>query len=331
MIELNCGINIGKELILDPTRVKPAAAVTHAHSDHVKKHKTIFATPPTLELTRNMIGDFNGVPIEFGKSYNFDGATLRPEPAGHILGSAQFVIDYHGYRIVYTGDFKLTPNETCQPAQIHECDVLFIDTTFGRKRFNFPDYKLVKQRLLEFVEAAIISGDIPVIFAYSTGKAQEVMKILGDEGFLTYAVPQAVRNTEIHKKYGVDIKNFHELDHNFPEKGALVLPPSFKELHDLFPTFRKRTCFVSGWALYPGYIRLPHVDELIPLSDHASYNDLIQYVELANPKKIYCLFGFKDIVEDLKYRGYNAVKATLANRKKVGRYVLEELNLFSDV
>ncbi len=330
MIELNCGINIGEELILDPTRVKPAAAVTHAHSDHVKKHKTIFATPPTLELTHNMIGDFHGVPMEFGKSYNFDGATLRPEPAGHILGSAQFVIDYQGYRVVYTGDFKLSPNDTCKQAEIHECDVLFIDTTFGSKRFEFPDYGYIKQQLLEFVEAALYKGDIPVIFAYSTGKAQEVMKILGDEGFHTYGVPQAVLNAEIHNKYDVKIDNFHELSDSYPENGALVLPPSYKNLHDLFPAYRKRTCFVSGWALYPGYIRLPYVDKLIPLSDHASYNDLINYIEMAKPKVIYCLFGFKDIVEDLKYRGYNAIKATLANRNKIAQYAIEELNLFSN-
>lgn len=330
MIELNCGINIGNELIIDPTRVKPAAAVSHAHSDHVKKHKTIFATPSTLELTRNMIGDFHGVPIEFGKNYNFDGATLRPEPAGHILGSAQFVIDYRGYRIVYTGDFKLAPNETCEPAQIHECDILFIDTTYGRKRFSFPDYLYVKQRLLEFVEAAIYKGEIPVIFAYSTGKAQEVMKILGDAGFATYSVPQAVANADIHVKYGVEIKNYYEINNDFPENGALIVPPTYKDLYDLFPAYKKRTCYVSGWALYPGYIRQQNVDELIPLSDHASYNDLLNYVEMAKPRKIYCLFGFKDIVEDLKYRGYNAIKATLANRDKIGRYVLEEMSLFQD-
>ena len=330
MIELNCGIRIGEELILDPTRVQPAAAVTHAHSDHLKRHKTIFATPPTLELSRNMIGQFHGVPMEFSKTYNFNGATLRPEPAGHILGSAQFVIDYHGYRIVYTGDFKLSPNETCKPAQIHECDVLFLDTTFGQKRFNFPDYKYIKQRLLEFVEASIYSGATPVIYAYSTGKAQEVMKILGDAGFHTFALPQAVDNADIHNKYGVTIKNYHELNEDIPENGVIVIPPSYKQRDDLLPGRRKRTCFVSGWALFPGYIRMPYVDELIPLSDHASYTDLLHYVEMAKPKKIYCLFGFKDIVQDLKYRGYNAIKATLANRKNVGRYVLEELELLAN-
>lgn len=328
MIELNGGIRIGKQLIVDPTRVQPAAAVSHAHSDHLKRHKTIFATPATLELSRNLIKDFYGVPMEYGKTYNFDGATLRPEPAGHMLGSAQFVIDYLGYRVVYTGDFKLSPNDTCEQAEIHQCDILFIDTTFGKQRFNFPDYSHVKQRLAEFVEAAIASGDIPVIYAYSTGKAQEVMKILGDSGFHTYAIESALANADSHLKFGVDIRNFHPLSNQYPENGAVILPPNYKLFIDLFPSCKKRTCFVSGWALYKSYIRMPFIDEMIPLSDHASYNDLIRYVEEAKPRKIYCLFGFKDIVEDLRYRGFNAVRATMANRKNVGRHVLEEMDLF---
>lgn len=328
MIELSCGLKIGADLIVDPTRVQPAAAVSHAHSDHLKKHKTIFATPATLDLSRNLIGDFYGVPIEYGKTYNFDGATLRPEPAGHILGSAQFVIDYSGHRIVYTGDFKLSPNDTCAPARIHQCDILFIDTTFGKKRFDFPDYAYIKQRLAEFVEAAIHSGCIPVIFAYSTGKAQEVMKILGDSGFHTYAGEVAYANAVIHNKYGVAIDNFHLLTDRYPENGAIIIPPNYKFVNDLFPEYKKRTCFVSGWALYQNYIRLTYVDEMIPLSDHASYGDLIRYVEEAKPGKIYCLFGFEDIVKDLKYRGHNAVRSTLANRKNIGRYVLEEMDLF---
>lgn len=329
MIELNSGIRFGDSLVLDPTRVQPAAVVSHAHSDHLRKHKIIYANHPTLEFARLSVGDFKGLPLEYGKTYKLDDCTLRIEPAGHILGSAQCIIDYSGYRIVYTGDLKLSPNETCTPADIHNCDILFIDTTFGKKRFNFPDYNYIKQRLLEFVESSLFTGCIPVVFAYNLGKAQEVMKILGDAGFHSYALKQACAYAEIHQRYDIDIVNYHVLDNTYPENGAVIIPPTHKYFDELFPQYRKRTCFVSGWALYPGFIRYSHVDEYIPLSDHASYNDIIRYVETARPNKIYCLFGFKDIVDDLKRRGFNAVKASLANRKGVDRYVLEEPDLFN--
>jgi len=328
LIELNCGIKIGQELIIDPTRVRPAAAVSHAHSDHLRRHRTIFATAPTLDFSKLSGANFKGVPLEYGKNYKFGDCTVRPEPAGHILGSAQFIIDYSGYRIVYTGDLKLSPNETCPPAAIHECDILFIDTTFGKKIFKFPEYSYLKQRLAEFVESCLQGGYLPVIFAYNLGKAQEVMKILGDAGFSTYVTKEAFANAEVHRRHDIDIKNYYLIDGQYPEGAAAILPPSMKNLEIFNSRYPIRTCFVSGWAIYPHHIRFGRVDEYIPLSDHASYDDLIRYVEVAKPDKIYCLFGFPEIVADLKYRGYDAIKATLANRDGEMKISLNQGKLF---
>ncbi|MCD6161623.1 MAG: hypothetical protein J7K40_04320 [candidate division Zixibacteria bacterium] len=329
MIELNGGIRFGESIALDPTRIQPSAVVSHAHSDHLKRHKTIYASQPTLDFSKLSVGEFKGIPLKYGKTYRFDGCVMRTEPAGHILGSAQCIVDYMGCRTVYTGDFKLSPNDTCAPAEIHECDILFIDTTFGKKIFEFPDYSYIKQRLLEFVEASIYNGYIPIVFAYNLGKAQEAMKILGDAGYHTYASSQACAYADIHCNHGVDIVNYSLLDDKYPENGAIILPPSYKLYNELFPKYKKRTCFISGWALHRGYIHTRYFDEYIPLSDHASYSDLIRYVETAKPDKIYCLFGFGDIVEDLKHSGFNAVKVTMANRKGIDRYVLKQPGLFN--
>ncbi|OQX91889.1 MAG: hypothetical protein B6D58_05750 [candidate division Zixibacteria bacterium 4484_95] len=328
MIELNYGIRFGDDLIIDPTRKQQTAVVSHAHSDHLRRHNRILATTPTLELARLYTSEFESIPLEYGKTYRFGKCKIRPEPAGHILGSAQYIIDYAGYRIVYTGDFKLSPNDTCAQARIHQCDILFLDTTFGRKQFNFPEYNYLKQRLAEFVDSCLYSGYLPVIYAYNLGKAQEVMKILGYSGFSTYVTDKAYAYAEIHRRFGVDITNFYSLNDTPPEDGAIILPPPYRYTKEIFPDRHKRTCFVSGWAINKKHCRIWWADEMIPLSDHASYDDLIRYVETAKPKKIYCLFGFKDIVDDLRYRGYNAVKATLANRQGIAKNILAELDLF---
>lgn len=321
MIELNGGIRFGTSVVLDATRVQPESIVSHAHSDHLRRHKTIYATAPTLEFARLSMGEFNGVPLEYGRSYHFGECLVRPEPAGHMLGSAQFVIDYAGYRIVYTGDFKLGDNVTCPPAKINECDILFLDTTFGKKDFEFPDYAYLKQRLLEFVESSIYGGFIPVIFAYNLGKAQEVAKILDDGGFRSYATPQACAFARVCRKFDMIVESENVLETHYPEGGAVILPPFFRSMDDLFPGYPRRSCFVSGWALYQRVLRSFRADEYLPLSDHASYSDMVQYVETARPSKVYCLFGFQEIVDDLRVKGFNAVRASLANRKGIDRYL----------
>jgi Cft2 family RNA processing exonuclease len=315
LIELNCGIRIGEHIFIDPTRKKAAAFVSHAHSDHLRNHQRIFGTAPTLALARRRIGDFEETALEYGVTYRFGSDKIRVESAGHILGSAQFIVEHDGQKIVYTGDFKLGHNEICPPAKIHQCDILFMDTTFGKRIFNFPDVNYSKCRILEFVDACIRANYIPVVYAYSLGKSQEVMKILGDSGFFSYAPSETCHFADIYKKFGVKIKNYHILNADFPENGAVVVPLSNKYVMDMFPGYRKKTCLVSGWALDKGFINFRWVNEAVPLSDHASYNELIEYVETAKPRKVFCLFGFKDIVDDLKCRGYDAVKATLANMK----------------
>jgi len=65
LIELNGGIRFGNSLVLDPTRIQPSALVSHAHSDHLKRHKTIYGTAETLEFSKLSVGDFKGIPLEY--------------------------------------------------------------------------------------------------------------------------------------------------------------------------------------------------------------------------------------------------------------------------
>ena len=43
-------------------------------------------------------------------------------PAGHILGSAQVVLDWHGQRAVVSGDYKRAADPTCAPFELVPCD-----------------------------------------------------------------------------------------------------------------------------------------------------------------------------------------------------------------
>jgi hypothetical protein len=49
----------------------------------------------------------------YGQSLRIGDVTVRLVPAGHILGSAQVVIDYKGQRAVISGDYKRYPDPTC--------------------------------------------------------------------------------------------------------------------------------------------------------------------------------------------------------------------------
>src|SRR6185503_11962663 len=104
------GIHVlGTGLRLDPRRRQPRAVVSHAHADHVARHKRWVTTPATAALcarrweARDLeVHDFD-VPWREGE------ATFTLLPAGHILGSAMVLVEIDGLRVLYTGDFRLRP------------------------------------------------------------------------------------------------------------------------------------------------------------------------------------------------------------------------------
>ena len=70
---------------------------------------------------------------------------------------------------------------------------------------------------------------------------------------------------------------------------------------------RKRVAMISGWAVDPNAIYRYQVDAAFPLSDHADYNDLLRYVELVQPQRVFTLHGFAaEFARDLRERGIEA-------------------------
>jgi len=94
---------------------------------------------------------------------------------------------------------------------------------------------------------------------------------------------------------------------------------------------RKRLAILTGWAMDPGANHYYGVDEAIPLSDHADFSELIQYVKKAQPKKIYTVHGFADFVRFLRERGFNAetLKESTKVKKTFNKELLVNYDLFA--
>jgi putative mRNA 3-end processing factor len=305
-VRLKGGIKFGDHFIVDPTGRAELAVVSHAHSDHLKAHTKLIATAPTIDLARLNYKRFEGAPLEYHQSLEIGPAIIEFAPAGHVLGSAQVIIDWHGERIVYTGDFKLEENLTCEKAKIHKCDVLLIDTTYGQPRYKFPTLKECSEMLLDFVQKNLKMDITPVILAYSIGKSQEAMKILGDEGFEIEAHEKAFAAAQIYINHGVNLRNIYEFNEKPTPGRVLIIPPGTLRYTRPYGWGRIKTCFLSGWTLDREYGARGGNGYGIPFSDHASFDDIVRYVEEARPRRVLTLFGPPDIAEYLRRLGFKA-------------------------
>ncbi|MEM8699058.1 MAG: DNA ligase-associated DEXH box helicase, partial [Pseudomonadota bacterium] len=98
------------DLHIDPVRPVARAVVTHAHADHCRPgHRALLATPETARIARTRFGEeaFGSVQtLAYGEALDLGGVRLTLSPAGHVLGSAQVVLEAGGRREVVSGDYK---------------------------------------------------------------------------------------------------------------------------------------------------------------------------------------------------------------------------------
>src|SRR5437763_12998856 len=115
---------------IDASQPKPKALITHGHGDHARGgHGAVLATTETLAIMEVRCGPQNGQPIPYDEAIRVGEVNVRFVPAGHVLGSAQIVMEYRGERIVVSGDYKRRPDPTCPCFVPVPCDAFLIAST----------------------------------------------------------------------------------------------------------------------------------------------------------------------------------------------------------
>lgn len=295
---------------LDAHRPAPRSFVSHAHFDHIAAHKEIICSEGTAKLMRARMPSARIEHIlPFGQTERLDaGTSVTLHPAGHILGSAQILLEHgeHG-RLLYTGDFKLRAGPSCEPCATPRADVLVMETTFGRPRYTFPPAEEITGNIVDFCRRSLGDGATPVLFGYSLGKSQEILCGLAGAGLPIMIHRKALGLCRIYEECGVVFPPHREFDAAESAGHVVIAPPQAPKSPFMRSITRPRTAMITGWALDPGARFRLRCDEVFPLSDHADFPDLLRFVELVGPRKVITVHGFADdFARTLRSRGIDA-------------------------
>ncbi len=305
------------QLGVDVRRRQPRCFVSHAHADHIARHQLALATRGTACLYRHRLGPHHRVlEMEYRQPVEFAGLQLTAYPAGHCLGSAMLFADNGEQTLLYTGDYKLGPSATSEPAELPRADVLVMESTFGRPQYRLPARATVIAQLLEIVHGALAEDRTPVVHAYPLGKSQEVTKILTDSGVPVLQHKVVYEVSRIYEACGVDLGDFACFDGRPLAGHAVVTMPRSAKHHRLPNLGRTVSIAVTGWAADASAKYRLGVDHALPLSDHADYDQLIETVRQVEPKEIFCTHGPAGFAEQLCALGFNAypLQASLQRR-----------------
>ena len=306
----------GTELYLDSRQPRPRCFVSHAHSDHLSTHEQAIATPATRALAEYRIGLRGVTELNYHADYSFCPQTrVRLLPAGHVLGSAMLHVTRPEGTLLYTGDFKLRDCLTVEPAQTLAADVLVMESTFGQPFFRFPPWRKVVEQLVDRVGGAMRAGRQPIVMGYSLGKAQEITRILTDAGFPVTVHGAVFHTNRIYEEHGVKLgpyRRYNAWDFHgaralpLEERGVLVAPPNVARNGFVTRFDHPLRVVMTGWGMLKNAPYRYGVDHVLPLSDHADFDELLEVVERVSPKKIYSHHGYKEFADILRSRGHDA-------------------------
>jgi putative mRNA 3-end processing factor len=291
------------QFFIDPHQAVDRAIITHGHSDHARSgHQKVLATAETLEVIKLRLGAGAGASHQtavVGEAMVIGDVTVTLVPAGHILGSAQVVIDYKGQRAVVSGDYKRRADPTCTRFQPVRCDLFITEATFALPVFKHePDAQEIDKLLASL---AIFPDRTHQIGVYSLGKCQRLIKLLRnaayDKPIWLHGSMKAM--CDLYQRLGIDLGDLRLVSESTGTlAGDIVLcPPSAigdrwsRRFADPLPAF------ASGWMRIRARARQQGVELPLIISDHADWPELLQTIKDVEAREIWITHGRDDALQ----------------------------------
>jgi putative mRNA 3-end processing factor len=274
------------DFYLDPKQPVEKAVISHAHADHaVSGNNEVFCTEPTaafmqLRYGKNSAKVFNIV--GYYQPFVISGVTITFISAGHMLGSAQVLMEYEGVKYLYTGDYKIQPDVTCEPIEWMKADVLITESTFADPEVLHPD-PVEEIKKLNDIKINILLG------AYGLGKSQRLIQMINEHA------PQ--KTILVHHRI-MPINSIYEKLGYSPGKYQMYgrkLMKEQKEYVYIVPPFTfdsyinakgVKRLFASGWKNLQ-----VNLNDTLFISDHVDWSDILEAVKQVEPKQLWTLHG----------------------------------------
>ena len=257
----------------------------------------MLATAETIGIMKRRYGEdcaqhFQALP--YNEPLQIGPVRVTLYPAGHILGSAQVLLEHKDCRIVVSGDYKRGPDPISSPFEPVKCDIFVTEATFGLPVFQHPDSKDEIQKLLASVRH--FPDRTHVIAAYALGKTQRVIALLREAGYdapiylhgsmcgcCDFYMENGIRLGDLRKATGLAKDEL---------KGQIVIaPPSaVKE-----PWARRMNdpviAMASGWMTVKQRVRQRGIELPLVISDHADWTELKDTIRETEAGEIWVTHG----------------------------------------
>jgi len=299
------------DVYLDPWKPVNKAIISHGHADHSRwGHQQYITHHKNIPIVQHRLGDVNISGKDWGETFTINNVKFSLHPAGHIVGSSQIRVEHKGEVWVFTGDYKIEDDGLTTPFELVKCHTFITECTFGLPAFQWRPQKEVFNDINQWWAQNKSEGKTSVLFGYSLGKAQRLLKHLDTSIGKIYTHGAVENMTEVLRPL-VDLPSTHLITKDTKKDELLgnivVAPPSAHGSTWIRKMVPYVTATASGWMAFRGARRRRAIDKGFVLSDHCDWSGLLKTVEATGAEKIICTHGYTDIFSKyLQELGYDA-------------------------
>ena len=160
-------IELAEHLLLD------AAKIQHEDAERDRRHgrtpdQPLFDEQDVHKTLAQM------EPFEYGEAFDVAGLTVTAQPAGHIPGSASFLVEAGGRRLVFSGDVGNARKEVLpDPRPCPEADLVVMEGTYGDR--DHRPYAETIEELAGMLRTAEDRGGKILVPSFALERTHEVL------------------------------------------------------------------------------------------------------------------------------------------------------------
>lgn len=283
------------DFYIDPWGKVDKAVITHAHSDHARAGMADYlchihsASVLKLRLGQNI----SLQTIDYQSPVFINGVKVSFHPSGHVPGAAQIRLEYKGEVWVASGDYKVENDGLTPPFEPVLCHTFISESTFGLPVFDWKPQEIEMEEIRNWWRKCQSEGKIPVLFAYSLGKAQRLFHNLSSHGRVLlhssiFDIQQALIQDGFPILPGELPKSWSQADIG----NALIIAPPMAAQHSFFRQRFIETGSCSGWMAIRGFRNRAGGGKGFILSDHADWKGLNQAVSECRAQRVITTHGY---------------------------------------
>jgi len=299
------------DVYLDPWKPVDKAIISHGHADHSRwGHKQYITHHTNVPIIKHRLGDIQVTGKAWDETFVINNVKFSLHPAGHIIGSSQIRVEYKGEVWVFSGDYKTEDDGVAVPYEPVKCHSFITECTFGLPAFKWLPQDLVMNDINNWWQQNREDGRTSILFGYSLGKAQRLLKFLDPSIGKIYTHGAIENMTEVIRPM-LELPETIRITRDTKKeefKGNIVLaPPSAQGTTWIRKMVPYVTASASGWMAFRGARRRRAIDKGFVLSDHCDWQGLLTSIKATGCEKVICTHGYSDIFSKyLTEQGYDA-------------------------